>query len=236
MPSFDIVSEVDLQEARNGVDNAIREVESRFDFRGVEATIELNDANKTIKVLSESDFQVNQLLDILRAKLLKRGIEGTSLDVPEDFVHSGKTWFVEAKLKQGIESAVQKKIVKLIKDSKLKVQAQIQGEEIRVTGKSRDDLQSVMALVRGGDLGQPFQFKNFRDEDNNARLNRAFFQAFSACSTSKRFVTLLSILTYALRSSGTISTSLTPSVASRRCFNASPIVTSSGISTRRLLT
>ncbi len=134
-----------------------------FDFRGVEATFELNDANKTIKVLSESDFQVNQLLDILRAKLLKRGIEGTSLDVPEDIVHSGKTWFVEAKLKQGIESAVQKKIVKLIKDSKLKVQAQIQGEEIRVTGKSRDDLQSVMALVRGGDLGQPFQFKNFRD-------------------------------------------------------------------------
>ena len=137
MPSFDIVSEVDIQEVRNGVENATREVESRFDFRGVEASFELNDANKTI--------------------------EGTSLDVPEDFVHSGKTWFVEAKLKQGIESAVQKKIVKLIKDSKLKVQAQIQGEEIRVTGKSRDDLQSVMALVRGGDLGQPFQFKNFRD-------------------------------------------------------------------------
>ena len=90
-------------------------------------------------------------------------VEAAEDDVPEDIVHSGKTWFVEAKLKQGIESAVQKKIVKLIKDSKLKVQAQIQGEEIRVTGKSRDDLQSVMALVRGGDLGQPFQFKNFRD-------------------------------------------------------------------------
>ncbi len=78
-------------------------------------------------------------------------------------MHSGKTWFVEAKLKTGIESSVQKKIVKLIKDSKLKVQAQIQGEEIRVTGKARDDLQAVMALVRGGNLGQPFQFKNFRD-------------------------------------------------------------------------
>ena len=163
MPSFDIVSEVDLQEARNEVDNASLEVESRLDFLGVEETFDINESNKTIKVLSESDFQVNQLLDILRAKLLKRGIEGTSLDVPETFVHSGKTWFVEAKLKQGIESAVQKKIVKLIKDSKLKVQAQIQGEEIRVTGKARDDLQSVMALVRGGDLGQPFQFKNFRD-------------------------------------------------------------------------
>ena len=114
MPSFDIVSEVDLQEARNAVDNA-------------------------------------------------SGIEGSSLDVPENIVHSGKTWFVEAKLKQGIESATQKKIVKMIKDSKLKVQAQIQGDEIRVTGKSRDDLQAVMAMVRGGDLGQPFQFKNFRD-------------------------------------------------------------------------
>ena len=139
MPSFDIVSEVDLQEARNAVDNASREVESRFDFRNVEASFELNDASKTI------------------------GIEGSSLDVPENIVHSGKTWFVEAKLKQGIESATQKKIVKMIKDSKLKVQAQIQGDEIRVTGKSRDDLQAVMAMVRGGDLGQPFQFKNFRD-------------------------------------------------------------------------
>lgn len=159
----DLLPFMRLQEARNAVDNASREVESRFDFRNVEASFELNDASKTIKVLSESDFQVNQLLDILRAKLLKRGIEGSSLDVPENIVHSGKTWFVEAKLKQGIESATQKKIVKMIKDSKLKVQAQIQGDEIRVTGKSRDDLQAVMAMVRGGDLGQPFQFKNFRD-------------------------------------------------------------------------
>lgn len=163
MPSFDIVSEVDLQEARNGVENAVREVESRFDFRGVEATIELNDANKTIKVLSESDFQVNQLLDILRAKLLKRGIEGTSLDVPEDFVHSGKTSVCGRKLKQGIESAVQKKSLSLSKTVSSKCRRRSSGEEIRVTGKSRDDLQSVMALVRGGDLGQPFQFKNFRD-------------------------------------------------------------------------
>ncbi|MGY6030814.1 YajQ family cyclic di-GMP-binding protein [Phytobacter sp. AG2a] len=163
MPSFDIVSEVELQEVRNAIENATRELETRFDFRNVEATIELNEKNKTIKVLSESDFQVNQLLDILRAKLLKRGIEGASLEVPDEFVHSGKTWFVEAKLKQGIESDVAKKIVKLIKESKLKVQTQIQGEELRVTGKARDDLQAAMALVRGGNLGQPFQFKNFRD-------------------------------------------------------------------------
>jgi len=160
MPSFDIVSEIDLREVQNGVENATRELATRFDFRNIEATFELN---KTIKVLSESDFQVNQLLDILRAKLLKRGIEGTSLEVPEEFIHSGKTWFVEAKLKQGIDAATAKKIIKLIKESKLKVQAQIQGEEIRVTGKARDDLQAAMALVRGGNLGQPFQFKNFRD-------------------------------------------------------------------------
>ncbi|ROP49975.1 hypothetical protein EDF81_4200 [Enterobacter sp. BIGb0383] len=163
MPSFDIVSEIDLQEVQNAVDNASREVETRFDFRNVEASFALNEKNQTIKVLSESDFQVNQLLDILRAKLLKRGIEGASIEVPEEFVHSGKTWSVEAKLKQGIDSPTAKKIVKLIKDSKIKVQTQIQGEELRVTGKARDDLQATMALVRGGNLGQPFQFKNFRD-------------------------------------------------------------------------
>ncbi|ABU78105.1 YajQ family cyclic di-GMP-binding protein [Cronobacter sakazakii] len=163
MPSFDIVSEVDMREVQNAVENATRELETRFDFRNVTASFELNEKNQTIKVTSESDFQVNQLLDILRAKLLKRGIEGSSIEVPEEFDHSGKTWSVEAKLKQGIDSAMAKKIVKLIKDSKLKVQAQIQGEQVRVTGKARDDLQQTIALVRGGNLGQPFQFNNFRD-------------------------------------------------------------------------
>lgn len=163
MPSFDIVSEIDVQEVNNAVENATRELATRFDFRNVTASFEFNDKNNTIKVLSESDFQVNQLLDILRAKLLKRGIEGSSLEVPENIEHSGKSWSVETSLKQGIDAALAKKIIKLIKDSKLKVQAQIQGEQVRVTGKSRDDLQSVMALIRGGNLGQPFQFNNFRD-------------------------------------------------------------------------
>ncbi|EPR9080836.1 YajQ family cyclic di-GMP-binding protein [Cronobacter dublinensis] len=163
MPSFDIVSEVEMREVQNAVENATRELETRFDFRNVTASFELNEKNQAIKVTSESDFQVNQLLDILRAKLLKRGIEGSSIDVPEEFEHSGKTWSVEAKLKQGIDTAMAKKIVKLIKDSKLKVQAQIQGEQVRVTGKARDDLQQAIALVRGGNLGQPFQFNNFRD-------------------------------------------------------------------------
>jgi len=163
MPSFDIVSEIDMQEVRNAIENAERELATRFDFRNVPASFELNEKDQSIKVASESDFQVNQLLDILRAKLLKRGIEGSSIEVPDEFDHSGKTWSVNAKLKQGIEATISKKIIKLIKDNKLKVQTQIQGEEIRVTGKSRDDLQAAMALVRGGDLGQPFQFKNFRD-------------------------------------------------------------------------
>jgi uncharacterized protein YajQ (UPF0234 family) len=163
MPSFDIVSEIDLQEVRNAVENANREISTRFDFRNVTASYELNEKNETIKVLSESDFQVKQLIDILREKLLKRSIEGGALEVPEEIEHSGKSWSVEVKLKKGIPSDVAKKIVKLIKDSKLKVQSQVQGEEVRVTGKSRDDLQGAMALVRGGDLGQPFQFKNFRD-------------------------------------------------------------------------
>ncbi|WP_413494868.1 YajQ family cyclic di-GMP-binding protein [Morganella psychrotolerans] len=163
MPSFDIVSEVELHEVRNAVENAQREVTSRFDFRNVSATIELNEKNNSVKVTSESDFQVNQLIDIVREKLAKRGIEGASLTVPDELEHSGKMYSVEATLLQGIDTALAKKIVKLIKDSKLKVQAQIQGEEVRVTGKARDDLQAAMALVRGGKLGQPFQFKNFRD-------------------------------------------------------------------------
>jgi len=136
MPSFDIVSEIDMQEVRNAIENAERELATRFDFRNVPASFELNEKDQSIKVASESDFQVNQLLDILRAKLLKRGIEGSSIDVPEEFEHSGKTWSVNAKLKQGIEATIAKKIIKLIKDNKLKVQTQIQGEEIRVTGRS----------------------------------------------------------------------------------------------------
>ncbi|KLN96464.1 YajQ family cyclic di-GMP-binding protein [Moellerella wisconsensis] len=163
MPSFDIVSEVELHEVRNAVENAQRELTSRWDFRNVTASIELNEKNESIKLTSESDFQVNQLVDILREKMSKRGIDGAVLTVPSEMLHSGKMYSVEATLQQGIDTAQAKKIVKLIKDSKLKVQAQIQGEQVRVTGKSRDDLQAVMNLVRQSDLGQPFQFNNFRD-------------------------------------------------------------------------
>ena len=163
MPSFDIVSEIGMHEVSNAVENAQRELASRWDFRNVEASFELNEKNESIKVTSVSDFQVNQLVDILREKLAKRGIDGAVLNIPDDIVHSGKTYSLEASLLQGIDSVMAKKIIKLIKESKLKVQAQIQGEQVRVTGKSRNDLQSVIGLVREAELGQPFQFTNFRD-------------------------------------------------------------------------
>lgn len=163
MPSFDIVSEITMHEIKNAVDNANRDLSNRWDFRNVTASIELNEKNETIKAATESDFQLEQLIDILRNAMQKRSIDPTSLDIPADYEHSGKIYSKEIKIKQGIESEIAKKITKLIKDSKLKVQTQIQGDKVRVTGKSRDDLQSVIQLIKSAELGQPFQFNNFRD-------------------------------------------------------------------------
>ena len=161
MPSFDIVSEITMHEVRNAVENANRVLSTRYDFRGVEAVIELND--ETVKVTTESEFQLEQLIEILIGAFVKRGIEHSSLDIPSESEHHGKLYSKEIKLKQGIETEMAKKITKLVKDSKIKVQTQIQGEQVRVTGKSRDDLQAVIQLVKGAELGQPFQFNNFRD-------------------------------------------------------------------------
>lgn len=163
MPSFDIVSEIDMQEVRNAVENANRELSTRFDFRHVVASYELNEKNESIHVSSESDFQVKQLVAILQEKLLKRGIDGAALEIPEEIEHSGKMWGLDARMKKGIATDVAKKLVRLVKETRLKVQTQIQGDVVRVTGKSRDDLQRIMTLVHDGKLGQSFQFKNFRD-------------------------------------------------------------------------
>lgn len=160
MPSFDIVSEVDRQEVRNAAENAQRELSTRFDFRGVEATFEWQ--NPSVKLTAEADFQLQQMLDILRGKLVKRDIDVTTMEV-DDVVHSGKTYSQVVNFKEGIDAPLAKKLVKLIKDSKIKVQAAIQGDQVRVTGKKRDDLQGVMALVRGAELDRPLQFNNFRD-------------------------------------------------------------------------
>ncbi|ERS89534.1 MULTISPECIES: YajQ family cyclic di-GMP-binding protein [Halomonas] len=161
MPSFDIVSEFDKHEASNAVDQANREIQSRFDFKGVDAGFTLE--GDTVSLEAEVDFQLKQMLDVLRGKLIGRGIDARCLDVQEP-VLSGVRARQQAHLKQGLEQKEAKDIVKRIKDSKLKVQAQIQGEKVRVTGKKRDDLQAVMALLRGEqgpDL--PLQFDNFRD-------------------------------------------------------------------------
>jgi uncharacterized protein YajQ (UPF0234 family) len=161
MPSYDIVSEVDSAEILNATNNASRELTTRFDFRGVDASISLKD--DIVTLVSEADFQCQQLLDILRIQLVKRGIDPTVIECNDEALHRGKTFTLNVSFKQGIASDVSKKLVKLVKDKKLKVQAAVQGDEVRISGKKRDDLQTVMAAVREADLGQPFQFKNFRD-------------------------------------------------------------------------
>lgn len=160
MPSFDTVSEVDEQEVRNAVDQANRELGTRFDFRGVDASFELVEG--AILVAAEEDFQLTQLYDILVGKLSKRGVDHRSLD-PQDVESAGKQRRQRYNLKQGIDKDRAKKIVKLIKDSKLKVQSQIQGEQVRVTGKKRDDLQAVMTLLKDAELDIPLSYDNFRD-------------------------------------------------------------------------
>ncbi|CAH0533453.1 hypothetical protein VST7929_01321 [Vibrio stylophorae] len=162
MPSFDIISEIDLVEARNAVDNSTRELSTRFDFRGVEASFALKDNIVTMK--AESDFQLNQMREMLRANMARRQLDANSLDV-KDFDHIGKSVTQELHFKQGIDSQLAKKMVKMIKDSKIKVQASIQGDKLRITGKKRDDLQEVIAFVRSNseELGQAFQYENFRD-------------------------------------------------------------------------
>ncbi len=160
MPSFDIVSEFDMHEASNAVDQANREVSTRFDFKGSNARFEQKDA--VITMTAEVEFQLQQMLDILQNKLTKRGIDIACLEV-SDPQTSGKTATQTVTLRQGLDTPLAKKIVKLIKDKKMKVQAAIQGEKVRVTGKKRDDLQQVMQMLREEKLEMPLQFNNFRD-------------------------------------------------------------------------
>ena len=160
MPSLDIVSEINVEDVRNATENANRELATRFDFRGVEASFEWKSPNVTVK--ADADFQVSQMVDMLRGNLAKRKIDAKALTLGTT-THSGKTFSQQITFKEGIEQPVAKKLVKLIKDSKIKVQTAIQGESLRVTGKKRDDLQAVMQLVREAELEQSFQFNNFKD-------------------------------------------------------------------------
>jgi cyclic-di-GMP-binding protein len=161
MPSFDIVSEVDMHELNNALDQSNREVGTRFDFKGSDASFEL-DSDSNIKVSAESDFQIQQMLEILRSKMVKRGIDIKSLE-EGDVQLVGQKASMIVTVQQGIEADIARKIVKAVKEAKLKVQTAIQGEKLRVTGKKRDDLQQVMALLKEGSYGVPLQYDNFRD-------------------------------------------------------------------------
>jgi uncharacterized protein YajQ (UPF0234 family) len=161
MPSFDIVSELDNHEVNNAVDQANKEVGTRFDFKGSNASFEM-DKDGNILMKAESTFQLQQMLPILYAKMGKRGIDVASLDTGK-IQDTGKSAQQTITLKQGISSDMAKKIVKLIKDKKLKVQAAINGDKVRVTGKKRDDLQETIQMLRTENLEQPLQYNNFRD-------------------------------------------------------------------------
>lgn len=160
MPSFDIVSEVDLHELSNAVDQANKEVSTRFDFKGVNAGFKQDDSG--IMMECESKFQLGQMKDILYGKCSKRGVDLGSL-LPGDINEQAKRATQKIQIQQGIETEVARKIVKRIKQDKLKVQAAIQGDQVRVTGKKRDDLQAVIAMLKSEDMGLPLQFNNFRD-------------------------------------------------------------------------
>jgi hypothetical protein len=160
MPSFDIVSEVNLHEVTNAVDQSSREVSQRFDFKGTNAKFELKEA--VITLSAQADFQLKQMLDILKLKLSKRGIDIACMKIDEP-VTTGQAARQVVTLRQGVDAELGKKIQRLIKDSKLKVQAALQDQQVRVTGKSRDDLQSTIALVKKGGFDLPLQFINFRD-------------------------------------------------------------------------
>ena len=161
MPSFDVVSEFDWHEVSNAVDQANREITTRYDFKGVKAHYEIKDKTSVV-MEAEAEPQLRQMSDILNQKLVKRGIDLKSLD--KDAVEKGNMRASQAiRMKEGLETDEAKKIVKMIKDSKLPFPSPLPGDQLRVTGKKRDDLQQVMALLRGADLAQPVQFTNFRD-------------------------------------------------------------------------
>ncbi len=160
MPSFDVVSEFDAHEARNAVDQANREVDTRFDFKGTGSKFEQD--GPAILLKSQTEFQLEQMLTILRQKLAKRGIDIACMQEEPPEV-TGSEARQKVVLRQGIDTPLARELVKKIKGSKLKVQAAIQGDKLRVTGKKRDDLQAVIAMLKEADVGLPLQYENFRD-------------------------------------------------------------------------
>ncbi len=160
MPSFDVISEVDKHELTNAVDTANRELGNRFDFKGSDARFELDEF--VVTQSAPSDFQLKQMLDILRGRLVTRGIDIRCLDIADPEINLAQAK-QKITIKQGIEQKIAKKIVAAIKDAKLKLEAQINGDKLRITGKKRDDLQTAIALLKNTEFELPLQFENFRD-------------------------------------------------------------------------
>ena len=160
MPAFDVVSEIDTHELTNAGDQALRELGLRFDFKGTDATFELEET--TVTMIAPAEFQLKQMLEILKLRIAKRGIDVACLDVKEPLVNlaAAKQLVI---LKHGIDADAGRQVVRLLKESGLKVQAQVQGDKVRVTGKKRDDLQQAIALLRKSKVDVPLQFNNFRD-------------------------------------------------------------------------
>lgn len=160
MPSFDVVSEVDVHQLTNAVDQSNRIVTTRFDFKGADASFERQE--RTVTLAAEVEFQLEQMIDMLRSALIKCDIDSKAMECGEPEA-SGKSVRQTVELRHGLDTELCKKLVKKIKEMKLKVQSQIQGDQVRVSGKKRDELQQVMAMLREMDVDQPLQFSNFRD-------------------------------------------------------------------------
>ena len=160
--SFDIVSKIEMQEIKNAIDQALKEVSQRFDFKGSKSDVTLEEKNNEIIVSSDDEYKLKSLIDILQAKLVKRGISLKALTYGKIESALGSTVRQSIMLQQGIPSEKAKEIVKAIKETRLKVQAQIQGDQLRVSGKNRDDLQSVIKFLRESDFGIDMQFVNYR--------------------------------------------------------------------------
>jgi uncharacterized protein YajQ (UPF0234 family) len=163
MPSFDVVNQVDLQEISNAINNAQKEIVQRYDFRGSNTAVDFDRKTKLIVVTTEDDMKMEAVRDILITSVVRRKVDASCLEFKDVQPAGGKTLRREVVIKEGIDREVARDMVKDVKDSKIKVQASIQGEELRVTGKKRDDLQAAIALLKGKDYGIPLQFVNMRD-------------------------------------------------------------------------
>ncbi len=163
MPSFDLVSKINMQELDNAVNSVLRELTNRYDFKGAKFSVEIDLKENIIKIAAEDDYKLGAIRDSLKVHATKRGIDAKAFDFQKQEEASGNTLRQTAKLRNGIEQEVAKKIVKEIKETKLKVQGSIRGDEVRVEGKNRDDLQNIMNLLRSSGYEVPLQFINFRD-------------------------------------------------------------------------